>query len=652
MIAADVHFISARQVIKSPMNRTSTGSPGTASTHSPKEYISSRKSSIAPTEASTPSDVLHRTPSRSSVLVDEALSPIMSERQVSDAPTPSKRQRTEDGVRKRSAETVCLQPASSGGTNNHISAFGFAADVDPAIGNTKLTRQYVNAFMGRSNGLTFEVLPNGPFTEWAMNSRNKSLPDRIMLYAVMSLGTVNSKDSKAAEHRALFKSIIQSQLDRLETQYCLQLAHAFAYLSFAEYADGQHQKGFTCFVRYVGVISFLQLNIEAPFSDDSITYGFSRNMYAECRRRTYWAAFCMDTFAGLSKRSPRILTSNDVYLKLPCASELYEKDQIPNTPMFDQENVLPPTITSQDHVQLGNLVYLIQITSICSEVQRNVWRCSNSLRVGRPYVTDQTVREKLSNRLENWAHTYTAALRAKEGETIDSQIPSSQTRDFSGARATKFAGLDILFHWAHMELNRRVYHKALTTEEIVAHARSASIHAVEVLKLSKQLLEPGGPETRDYQFVIRGPLPSFAVHTAIDILTAAGKTRDILEPESRIMNLLYHGLEFLEVLSSGWEFAKLRHMQCKERVQAVFISAQAAANQGKTYWFCNEPLYSDADKDKELDLIYGSDRQVYLQAGYNMNNLVEEDEVFKIETRGKQSNPQYLGKNSTKGSGW
>jgi len=621
--------------------------------HSPQEYISSRKSSIAPTEASTPSDVLHRTLSRSSNLVDEVLSPTMSERQISDAPTPSKRQRIEEGNCERSAETVYLQPASSEVANWNTSDLGFGAEVDPATGNPKLTRHYVNAFMGRCNSLTFEILPKGPFTEWALNSRNKSLADRIMLYAVMALGTVSSKDTNAAEHRAIFKSIILHQLDRLETQYCLQLAHTLAYLSVVEYADRQHQKGFSYFVRCVGVISFLQLNIEASFSDDSITYGFSRNMYAECRRRTYWAAFCMDTFAGLSKRNPRILTNNDVYLRLPCASGLYEKDQIPDTPVFDQENVLPPSVTSEDHVRLGNLVYLIQITSICSEVQRNMWRCSNSLRVGRPYVSDRTIREQLNTRLESWAHTYTAALRAKEGETTDSQTPSSITRDLSGARATKFAGLDIFFHWTHMELNRKVYHKALAREEIVAHARNASIHAVEVLKLSKQLLEPGGPETRDYQFVIAGPLPSFAVHAAIDILTAAGKTRDILEPESRIMNLLYHGLEFIEVLSMQWQYAKLRHLQCKERIQAVFISAQAAANQGKMYWFCTEPLYSDADKDKEFDLIYGSDRQVYLQAGYNMNNLVEEDEVFKIETRGKQWNPQYLSpeENSTKGSG-
>ena len=99
-----------------------------------------------------------------------------------------------------------------------------------------------------------------------------------------------------------------------------------------------------------------------------------------------------------------------------------------------------------------------------------------------------------------------------------------------------------------MELNRKVYYKDLPRTEMLPHTRNAITHAAEVLKLSKQLLEPGGPGTRDYYFVARGPLTGYAVLTAIDIITAAGKTRDIVEPDSKIINLLYHGLKFIEVL--------------------------------------------------------------------------------------------------------
>jgi len=185
---------------------------------------------------------------------------------------------------------------------------------------------------------------------------------------------------------------------------------------------------------------------------------------------------------------------------------------------------------------MANMVYLIQIASICGEVQLNAWRCQNSLRVGHTSVMDQAIRQKLGERLENWAHTYNIALRAKGGDTSDSTTRPSSNGDVGGARANKFAGLDVLFHWTHMELNRRVYHKNLTQTEILRHAWNAKVHAAEVLKLSKQLLEPGGQGTRDYHFVTRGPLAGYAILAAIDIITAAGTTRDIVEPDSKIMS--------------------------------------------------------------------------------------------------------------------
>jgi len=561
----------------------------------------------------------------------------MSERQISDAPTPSKRQRLSTGLAERNINTNHHQSSSHDAVVSGIGDLGFGPNADPAMVNAKLTRHYLNCFMEYVNVPTFEIFPKDRFTEWAMHNHTKSLPDRMVLYAILAWGTIHSKETKRADHRAIFKTIINQELDRLETQYCLQVVHTLLFLAMAEFADQQYLRGFSVFVRCVGAIAFLQLNIEAPCSVDSICYDFSATMYAECRRRTYWAAFCTDTYAGLSKGDARILHITDVYLRLPCASELYEKDEIPNMPTLDQENVLPPAMTSWDHVSMANMAYLIQITSICSDVQLNAWRCQNSLRVGQPPVADRAVRQKLGDRLENWAHTYNIALRAKGGETTDSTTRPSGNSDIGGARANKFAGLDVLFHWAYMELNRRVYHENLTRTEISRHARNSKVHAAEVLKLSKQLLEPGGPGTRDYHFVTRGPLAGYAILAAIDIITAAGTTRDIVEPHSKIMSLLYHGLEFLEVLTSWWGSAKLQHEQAKERVQAVFNSAQAAAYQSKAFFICTEPVIHIVDK--ELDLIYGSDRQGYLEAVYNGNNSIQDKEIYEISTRDKQARP-------------
>lgn len=104
---------------------------------------------------------------------------------------------------------------------------------------------------------TFEIFPKGRFTEWAMHNHTKSLPDRMMLYAILAWGLIHSKDTKRADHRAIFKSIIYQELDRLETQYCLQVVHTLLFLALAEFADQQYQKGFRIFARCVGAIALL-----------------------------------------------------------------------------------------------------------------------------------------------------------------------------------------------------------------------------------------------------------------------------------------------------------------------------------------------------------------------------------------------------------
>ena len=535
---------------------------------------------------------------------------------------------------------------------------GFDGVTDPAVTNTKLTRQYITAFAECAKEVTFDVFPAAPLIDWAMNSPSKSLSDIMMVHTLMALGTIHTNNTDKAQHRVLFKSIASQQLAQFETQYSLQLVHALMFLSFAEYADGQHEQGLAYHMRSLGVISSLQLNVEDPLPDKSNAYGFSPSMFAECRRRTYWAAFCKDILIGLTSRRPRFLHNKDVYLRLPCARRLYEEDEIPDAPFFDQDNILPLSMATGNHVQMGHLVYLMQIAFIHSEVQLYARRCSNSLRVGRSDVGEQRTREMLHARLEDWAQTYTAAIRVREKANIDSESLLDHARNVGKSRAPKFAGLDILYHWAHMELCRNLYHGNLTRQDVLAQASNATQHAVEALKMSTQLLEFGGPAMRDYQDVIAGPLwgpfSGFAIHAAIDILTAAGKTRDILEPDSLIMKLLYHGLEFIKVTSSEWEVGEMQYEQVKERIQTVYSSAQTAVNQRKMYFYCTEPMLSESNKGKEMDLIYGSDRQLYLQVGYNRSNVVDESEVFAIDTGGgKQLSPQkpYMARNSTKEAG-
>lgn len=553
----------------------------------------------------------------------------MSDRHTNDAPTPSKRQRVSPDLPDRPSNSSHNE-ALRRNTNPHTNQFGFSAEIDPIVANEKLTRHYLEVFMDCINIPTFEIFPRSPLLKWAHTETKKTMHDRIAIYGMLAVATIHSTDPQRAVHRALFKSIIHSQLDHLETAYSLQTAHALLFVAFAEFADSQLQKGYSLLVRTFGSLAFLRLNVEGE--ESTTAYNFSANMTAECRRRTFWAVYVTDIYSALSKGDPRIMHNTDIYLRMPCAGHLYEEDNIPVLPIFDQENVLTGIPPSDELVKMADMVHLIQISTICSEVQLNAWRCRNALKIGRQHLHDKSHRQRLDDRLDIWARTYNVGLRAKETKSGNTDLYTGN-RD-SGARARRYGGMDLLFHYAHMELNRRVYHKPLDSEELFSYAKQANVHALETLKLTQQLLKHGGSDTKDYYFAVRGPLGGYAVHTAIDIITAAGSIADILAPQSSIMTLLWGGCELLEHLSAWWGSAHIQHLQAKERIQTVFNLCQAALYDQKTYFYCSEPM-SDMGLDKDFDTIYGMDRVQYLRGAYGLSK-VKNSEIFVLDTKKKQ----------------
>ncbi|KAK5101203.1 hypothetical protein LTS08_004810, partial [Lithohypha guttulata] len=616
---------------RSPKLHTSTNSPGGMHANSPKDYFYSRKSSLALTEASTPTDVAHQISSKLAEVTNEVSSPIMSENHVSDAPTPSKRQRVNTEAPHDGRKVTSFDAASSA-TRNEIYTEGFAPHTDPVLANDRLTRHYLNAFMEHVNTSTFEIFPPERFMGWALNHSPKSLCDRLVLYAMMAFGTIHSTDRDRASHRMVYKEIVYRELDQVESRYCLQTVHILHFLAFAEFADG-NPKAFSLFARCVGAMAVMQLNIEQSSQQEETPYGFSPTVYAECRRRTYYAISCTDTFSCISKGDPKMLQNSDIFLRLPCARQLYEEDRIPELPVFDQDYVIPKSVTQQDYFVMGDMVWLLQIATICSEIQLNVWRHQQCIKVGRRYVLDRSTRQKLKEKLDWWSDAYEDAMRAKESRS-DKESDKHLNNRYDSDRSRKFAGLDVLYHYAHMELNRRVHHGDLSEREIMSHARSANVHAVELLKLAQQIQQRDGYNVRDHTIVTRGVLTGYAIHTAIDIVTAAGKTVDILEPASKIMSLMYSSSQLLEQLTNWWISARQQHAFVKERIQLVWQKAQVALSEQRPYFYCSHPMVQVVDTD--FDLIYGTNRKQYLRAAYSITTTLSDFEVYNINTAMKK----------------
>lgn len=179
----------------------------------------------------------------------------------------------------------------------------------------------------------------------------------------------------------------------------------------------------------------------------------------------------------------------------------------------------------------------------------------------------------------------------------------------------------MLYYLCQMQLSRRVHHQHLSDIEVSSQARHATVHAIAILRLAEETMSPAGSSMRDYHFVTRSFSSACAVLEAIDVVTAVGRVADILEPRSRIMSLLYSGLNLLAHLGSPWGHEFVRYDAAKRRVQTVFSFAEAALGVQKPFFCCSDPMVETLNQleqgfDIDFDLTYGTDRNRYIRLAF------------------------------------
>lgn len=440
------------------------------------------------------------------------------------------------------------------------------------------------------------------------------MTDRVMLYALMSWASFRCSRSDSADRRATFKAIVYRELGLLNTERCLQSAHALLFLAFAEYGDHQFQAGSDAFAMCVDIMRFLKLHVEQIHGEDVRVYGFPADVNTECRRRTYWAAFCFDSHLQLKGLSLEVMNRSGIAIKSPCAIEPCHCEWLLPQSCFELDSGLENPSTTQAGNTICSTAHMIWITRIFAGIVSNVSRVAAVHRsLNRP-PDDQYVRGHLHVRLEAWADAYGNCML-----------------DQSATRSGSMGGLGILYYNSQMELSRRIWHRGLSDSELASHARNATKHALAVLILAEQVTSRGGSEMRDYLFVSRGFSTVHAIFGAVDIITATGKVADVLELGSRIMSLMYSALDLLAHLGLWWGHDFVKYKQVEERVQTVFRSAEAALKVRKTFFYCSHPIGDAARKD--FDLIYGTDRKHYVRLAYFEGDLIEDKDIFEIDTR-------------------
>jgi hypothetical protein len=364
------------------------------------------------------------------------------------------------------------------------------------------------------------ILPEKPFMLWLTNRCFQKSPDDLMLiYTMLALGSVFSSDPTHRECGKGFAAVSRYACD--QRHYSLQLVQSRLLLALYYYALNNVADSWDFCGAAIRTATGMKLNLEVEETGAKQTgdlpYNLNQQGYTECRRRTFWTCFILDRFNGYCSEQPSIINPDDVFLRLPCDDKSFEEQAEVHNPYFDHKAQF-----KDNSGGIGEMAYLITITSIWGDIMANIYRSSH-----RPSYTEDSARFKsfyrdFSSRLESWHSSLSDLLSYSADNLI--KAANSGTLNI-------FITLHTLYHGAQMRLNRNVHPDMVPSEQLEHHIRTAHGHAEAVLlmadKLAPFLSQPKNSSGSEEDVAFSAPFIGYAIIHAVDIITAKGYLSDL-----------------------------------------------------------------------------------------------------------------------------
>lgn len=478
----------------------------------------------------------------------------------------------------------------------------FSWQTDPYQLDRDLTLYYMGKYFTHVDSATYGTLPRKPFTQWVKTCRSKSLADKMLLYAILAMGTVFARRPETEGHRKLFTEIANEAVHESANAFTLQLVQTRLILALLHFSQGQYNRawdfcGSSCRTAF-GLRYNTEEGVCAMGNNKEPDFGLDYATLAECRRRTFWSAYIMDCFNGCCSVSTATVYRSDCRLRLPCAQDAYERGDIPLT-SFDLDSFSnsgdSPAAFREESSEVGLLGYLVQIATIFNEVVT---------RIGRTQVEPAP---KYSSSLETFYQDVMARLNTWD-KLLRRHLHKSQN---SGDKPEPVCGLHVLYHYTAMIVHRYVRHANVDQQQINVHVRGAYDHARFMLEMVQRLSNDKGKEAPLFLFATVSPFSGFAITAALDIVTAAGTLSDLMDHKSQMMSLISSGLEALEGLVDFWYSARRQQDMIKQRFGILLTATKRASDFNGAFYF-GQPMQSPFGL--EQDIVYGLPRMRYFQA--------------------------------------
>lgn len=171
-------------------------------------------------------------------------------------------------------------------------------NTDPYEADPESTNHYIENYFTHINDALYYVFPRARFFLWVRSCRTKSLVDKMLLYSMMTLGSVFS--DRPAKMTALkrYSRTAQYAAEHSQHIFTLQLAQTRIIMSLWYYAIGALVKAWDSIGAAVRTVCGLRYNVElggvTAGQTEECEYGLHPQALIECRRRTFWTAFLIE----------------------------------------------------------------------------------------------------------------------------------------------------------------------------------------------------------------------------------------------------------------------------------------------------------------------------------------------------------------------
>lgn len=194
-------------------------------------------------------------------------------------------------------------------------------NMDPYEADPELAVHYIETYFTYVNDRLYYLFPRRRFLLWLKSCHTKSLDDNMLLYSMMTMGSVFSDRPDRLIALKRYSRTARYAVEHSQHNLTLQLAQSRIILSLWYYAIGAHVKAWDAVGAAVRTVSGLRYNVESGgvivAQTQACEYGLHPQALIECRRRTFWVAFLLDVSAPswcLSGPQANSLTATIMFL--------------------------------------------------------------------------------------------------------------------------------------------------------------------------------------------------------------------------------------------------------------------------------------------------------------------------------------------------